>query len=103
MGSKALETTIPPYPATALLNLKPAELTHNQFRLLIQLTTAAKQTIAKAWKSQTLVVAEAKRRMNRALIFTKMTSIETDKIKKFKKIWHPWVKRCLPLTLVEIY
>lgn len=39
MASKALETNIPPDPATALLNLKPAELNHNQFRLLIQLTT----------------------------------------------------------------
>lgn len=61
-------TNVLPKPATALLNLKPAELTHTQFQLLIQLSTVAKQIIAKAWKSQTLVVAEAKHRMNRALI-----------------------------------
>lgn len=86
MTSKALETNIHPDSATALLNLKPAELTHTQFQLLVQLTTAAKQIITKAWKSQTLVAAEAKRRMNRALIYVKMTAIENDKIREFKKI-----------------
>lgn len=96
MASKALETNVIIDPATALLNLKPAELSHNQFRLLIQLTTAAKQTIAKAWKTQTLVVAEAKHRMNKALIFGKMTAIETNKVMKFKKVWNPWVKHHLP-------
>lgn len=72
MAPKALETDIFPDPATALLNLKPVELTHTQFRLLIQLTTVAKQTIVKTWKSQILVVAKAK---NRALIFAKITAI----------------------------
>lgn len=86
MASKAFETDILPDPATALLNLKLAELIHTQFQLLIHLTTIAKQTIAKVWKSQTLVVDEAKHRMNRALIFTKISAIENDKIKTFDKI-----------------
>lgn len=96
MASKALEITIPPDPATALLNLKPTILTHTQFQLFIQLSTAAKQTIAKAWKSQNLILAEAKHRMNRALLYAKMTAIEENKINKFRKIWQPWVKNYLP-------
>ncbi|PIO31078.1 hypothetical protein AB205_0135070 [Aquarana catesbeiana] len=45
MASKALETSVIIDPATALLNLKPAELSHNQFRLLIQLTTAKESVL----------------------------------------------------------
>lgn len=95
MASKALEISISPDPALALLNLKPPELTRTQFQLLIHLITAAKQTIAKAWKTQSLVVAEAKHRINRALIFAKMTAIEDNNIEKYNKIWRPWVKHYL--------
>lgn len=59
MASKALETNIQTEPTTALLNVKPAELTQNQFQLILQLVTAAKETIAKTWKSLTLVVARS--------------------------------------------
>lgn len=47
MASKELETLISPDPALALLNLKPPELTRTQ-QLFVHLTTAAKQTKAKA-------------------------------------------------------
>lgn len=97
MVSKALEISI--LPAMGLLNLKPAALTHTQFQLLIKLTTAAKQTIAKAWKSPNLIVAEVKHRMLKALLFAKMTDIENDNIGKFNKIWKPWVKHFLPPDL----
>lgn len=96
-----------PDPALALLNLKPPGLTWTQFQLLVHLTTAAKQTIAKAWEPPTLVVAEAKHRMNKALIFHKMSSIEDNNIKKYHKIWQPWVKHHLStdfdLTLLIPY
>lgn len=92
MASKALEISILPDPATTLLNLKPNTLSHTQFQLLIQITTSAKQTIAKAWKSKSLILAETKHRINRALIFDKMTAIADNKINKFRKIWQPWVK-----------
>lgn len=48
MASKALETNLWPDPETDLLNLKLAELTHSQFKLFLHLSTAAKQTIARA-------------------------------------------------------
>lgn len=75
MASTALETDIHTDPTTD-------EHTHTEFQLLI---TAAKQTIAKVWKIQTLVVAEVKHRMNKALIYAKMTVIENVKIQKFEK------------------
>ena len=96
MASKALVKNISPDPATALLNLKPATLTNTRFQLLIHLSTAAKQTIAKAWKAKTLIVAEAKHRMNRSLIHAKMSAIDNNKINNFHKIWQPWVKHLLP-------
>lgn len=95
MASIALATSITPDPALALLNLKSPELTRTQFQLLIHINTAAKQTIAKAWKTQTLVVADAKHRINRALFFAKMTAIEDNKIKQYNMIWQPWVKHFL--------
>lgn len=92
MASKALDFPITPDPAIALLNLQPASLTGTQFKLLILINTAAKQTIAKAWKNKNLIVAEVKHRMNKALIFAKMTAIEENNINKFHLIWQPWVK-----------
>lgn len=92
MASKALDISITPDPAIALLNLKPASLTRVQFKLLIHINTAAKQTIAKAWKNKNLIVAEVKHRMNKAPIFAKMTAIEDNNINKFRLIWQPLIK-----------
>lgn len=96
MASKALEISILPDPAVALLNLKPIMLNRHKFQLLINLTTAAKQTIAKAWNLATLIVAEAKHRMHKTLIYAKMSVIEDDNIVTFQKILKPWVKHFLP-------
>ena len=54
--TKLLGKTILPDPAMALLNLKPDSISHTQFKLLVQLFTAAKQTLAKSWKSPKLVL-----------------------------------------------
>lgn len=85
-------------PTTALLNLKPECLTHTQFKLFIQLLTAAKQMVAKAWKSPSLVIAETKHRMHNSMIYAKMVAIERDQIPKFEKLWHPWIKHHLSST-----
>lgn len=45
----------------ALLYLKAAPLSSRQFKLLLQIITAAKQTIAKTWKSPLLLIAETKK------------------------------------------
>lgn len=43
-----------PYPSIAILNLKLPNLSQCQFKLLLQVTTAAKQIIAKSWKTPSL-------------------------------------------------
>lgn len=96
MISTLFAVTISPDPSIALLNLKPANLTRNQFKLLLQVTTAAKQTIAKAWKSPNLAISETKHRINQAMIHAKTDAIAQDKICNFQKIWLPWVTHFLP-------
>ena len=90
-----------PDPFTALLNLKPDCLTHSQFKLSVQLLTAAKQMMAKAWKSPILVSAKTKHRMNATMSHAKMMAIERDQIPKFEKIWYPWIKYYLAPSFDE--
>ena len=80
---------IPLDPATALLNLKPEGILHSQFKLLLQLFTAAKQALAKAWRSSKLVVNEAVTKMNNTMTHPKMLAIDTDMIPQFVKMWKP--------------
>ena len=83
-------------PKTALLNLKPSNLTSAQFKLIRQLLTAAKQTLAKAWKSPNLSVTEVLNRTNNAMTHAKMSAIDTDTITKFEQTWEPWLTHMLP-------
>ena len=78
-------------PKSALLNLKPDNLTHIQFKLIRQLFTAAKQTLAKAWKSPNLSVNEVLSRTNKAMTHAKMSAMDSDTITKFEKEWMPWI------------
>lgn len=98
IASKMLGISITPDPAMALINRKPEFLTHNQFKLLIQLFTAAKQTLAKAWRSPSLIVEEVVNRMNVTMTQAKMVAIDNDSFVKFDKIWQPWISNYLPST-----
>lgn len=80
-------------PLITLLSLKLTILSHSQFKLLQQITMAAKQTIANVWKSQNRVLTETKYRINQA--------ITQDKISDFKRIWLPWVAHYLPSNFDE--
>lgn len=93
IASKIFKKIIQPDPYLTLLNLKPEWLTLSQFKLMIQLITAAKQTVAKAWKSPTLVLAETIHRMNNTMSHAKMVAIDQNQIPKFEKLWHPWIKQ----------
>ena len=62
----------------ALLNIKPVYISYTQFRLFLQITTAAKQTIAKAWKTNTLMISKAKNRINQAMILSKSEAFPDD-------------------------
>lgn len=95
LASKMFEIDITPDPVIAILNLKPACLTRKQFKLFLQLLNAAKQTIAKAWKTTTLNLVEVKHRMNNALLHAKMEAMDCDKFSTFISIWDPWIKHGL--------
>lgn len=66
--STMFSITLPSDPAVALLNSKPHHITHCQFKLPLFITTTAKQTIAKAWKSALLSILSVKRRVTQAMI-----------------------------------
>lgn len=69
MLSTLFALSIPLDPLIVLLNLKLTVLSHSQFKPLQQITTAEKQTIAKAWKSNNLVLNETKHRINQATVW----------------------------------
>ena len=80
----------------ALLNLRPDSHSHMQFKLLVQLFTAAKQTLAKSWKSPKLVLHEAIAKMNYTMTQAKMAAFELDMIPKFERMWQPWIAYIMP-------
>lgn len=96
IATNLIGKTIPFDPAMALLNLKPEFITHTQFKLLVYLFTAAKQTLAKSWKSPTLDINEAKAKMNYYMTHAKMIAIELDTIPRFEVIWQPWITYSMP-------
>lgn len=98
MASKLFKKEIPLDPAMALLNLKPEFLTHSQFNLLVQLFTAAKQTLAKAWRSPDLVINKAVNRMNNTMSYAKLIALETNMVPKFEKIWQNWIDNFISPT-----
>lgn len=53
-----------PDSTTALLNSKPHALSHHQFKLMLFVTTSAKQVIAKAWKTDSLSILLVKQSIN---------------------------------------
>lgn len=96
IASKLLNINLSLDPTMALLNLKPEFLSHTRFKLLIQLFMAAKQTLAKAWQSPTLVANETIHRMYNTMIQAKMLTIETDRITRYEKLWQPWIDNFMP-------
>ena len=91
MISAVFKKSITPDPTTALLNLKPDCISYAQFKLFLQITTAAKQTISKAWKTATLLVSETRNRVHQAMLHSKSEAITNDSIDIYETIWNPWV------------
>lgn len=90
------DSTLLPDPTVALLNNKPQNLTHFQYKLQLYVTTAAKQSIAKAWKSSTLCIVLVKHRVTQAMIHAKTEAILLDKLSKFESLWLPWINHHSP-------
>lgn len=94
--STMFNATLPSDQTVALLNSKPQALTHCQFKLLLFVTTAGKQSIAKAWNLTSLSILSVKQRVTQAMIHAKTEAIFLDKVSKFKKLWNPWINHGLP-------
>lgn len=101
MASTLHQITLKPNPAVVLLNLIPQDYTRAQLRLLLQLFTAAKQTIAKAWKTPILSIAEMKNRITQAIVHSKIEAKILDKVPQHVKIWQPWIQHFLPAGVDE--
>lgn len=93
--STMFKVSLTPDPTVALLNSKPQTITHRQFKLLLFVTTAAKQTIANAWKLNTLCIMSVKQRVTQSMIHAKTEAILFDKISKFESLWKPWINHYL--------
>ncbi|OCT76294.1 hypothetical protein XELAEV_18031493mg [Xenopus laevis] len=83
---------IPKYPSTALLCKKPDTLTSNQFQLFLLIMTAAKQTIAKAWKTKHISIEVTKGKIDWIMVQEKMSSIILDTHQKYLLVWTPWIE-----------
>lgn len=91
MASTLFNMTFDPDPSLVLLNHNTLECTRAQFFLILQLMTAAKQTVTRAWKPTSLCAIETKHKVTQAMIHNKIKATIQDKKFKHLKIWQPWV------------
>lgn len=92
---------IAPNPAIALLNKRSNNLTTAQFKLLLHVTAASKQIIAKAWKKPTICTLETKHRIIQFMVQSKIKATLLDRISKHLNICQPWTDHYLHLfTLI---
>lgn len=94
--STLFKDTLSPDPTVSLLNKKLSCLTSQQFKLLLQVTTVAKQVMAKAWKTRSLCILAVKTKITQSMIHSKVEANILDKVPKFQALWCPWVKHYLP-------
>lgn len=78
----------------ALVNSKPHALSNRQFKLML-FVTAAKQVIAKVWKTDSLDISLVKQGVTQSSIHAKTEAIYLDNISKFKALWTPWIEHFL--------
>lgn len=96
MASTLHHVTLEPNLTIALLNLIPQDYTRAQRCLLLHLFTAAKQMIAKAWKTSALSIIKMKNRITQAMIHSKIEATIIDKVPQHFRIWQPWIEHFLP-------
>ncbi|OCT91637.1 hypothetical protein XELAEV_18014697mg [Xenopus laevis] len=83
---------IPKRPVTALLGKQPEVLSKIQFQLFTAIMTAAKKTIAGAWRTKQLSIDITKRKIDWIMSQEKLTSILLDSHGKFVLAWTPWLE-----------
>lgn len=67
-----------------------------QFRLLLLVTTAAKKTLVKAWKTAKLCLTDTTNGVMKAMINGKIEVTLQDRISVYSKMWQPWIVHFLP-------
>lgn len=72
MASTLVNHFLDPDLALTLLNHCAFNFTRALLKLLLQVMTASKQTIARAWKTPTLCTLETKNRVTQAMIISKI-------------------------------
>lgn len=75
---------IHPDPTVVLLNKKPTELTHRQYKHILLVTIAAKQILEKSWKTPNLCVLAVKLKIRQAMIHAKIEAALTGKVTNLK-------------------
>lgn len=65
----------------------------------MKIITAAKQTIAEAWKTITLVTVEVKNRVTQMMIHEQLEATLQDKNSKYQKVWEPWLQNFFPTNI----
>uniref|UniRef100_A0A803K359 Reverse transcriptase domain-containing protein n=1 Tax=Xenopus tropicalis TaxID=8364 RepID=A0A803K359_XENTR len=78
-------------PYEALMGLPTANVPKNKQKLLNHILLAAKQTIAKSWKSPTVNFLMFKNKVDWIFINEKLTGIAADKLTEFQTVWKPWI------------
>lgn len=86
-------TNIKDYYLARSICSSPAILTRIQWRLFYSFLQPQNKPWLKPGNPQ--LIAETKNRVNQALIYAKMEVIGSDKVRKFEKKWHLWIKHCL--------
>lgn len=66
----------------AFLNSCLLDLTSGRFKLLLQVTTAAKQTMVKAWKQSTHSIVKTRNKITQAMVHAKVKHVLLDKVMK---------------------
>lgn len=69
------------------------------FKILPQVLTAEKQTLARAWKNPHQSIHLTKNRIIQTMILNKIESTLTDKFLLCTRIWQSWVGKYLPIVL----
>lgn len=88
--SRLFHTTLRRDPWQALLHFPITTLRGPQRKLATFVLMAAKQTIAHAWKKQTIPYAEFRARIQGFYINEHLSSILSDRIANLQKVWNPW-------------
>lgn len=73
-------------PEVALLDRNTFELSKRQFKLLMDVTTAAKQTLAKARKTPNLCLTKTGNRVSQVMIHGKIEVTLQDRISAYSKM-----------------